>query len=362
MILDEPGLRFISLFDKVDPDYLKACKEKSIRTGAALLKMMNNGLSGVAVHDRRLLIVEEEWSKMLLNLSMRDNPLAQDLIDFKDKGAAEKNVQSEGLSYEANEVHVSIIGNIQDAVLNHKGKEIQQLLDIGFMNRMLHVKTLLRTSSVDLPILEWKSDEFKDLINKWKKAVERATDIGEITITPDAKRLWKKWNSGKTKGALNSVKSKMNPNVRKLTARNGYLGTQLQVVLALLDGVDEIMIQHVNQSFDMMDFNNKSINGIYSKLGSSPTESLTQRILSQFEGSPYGKLTKTELHNKNQNFKAGQLNEVIKELEDSKLIVFDPDTRRQNRLRELAGAGNKITMAYILRSKLEAKEKHEDLI
>ena len=350
----------LPLFDRVDPEYLRACKEKSIRTGAALLKMMSDDVR--PLHDRRLLIVEQEWSKMLLNLSMRENPLAQDLIDMKDTGSAEKNVQAEGLSHEANEVHLSIVGNIQDDVLRNSGKAIQQLVDIGFMNRLLHVKTLQRTSSVDLPILDFESAKLKDLIKRWQKAERIAKDIEEITITPDAYRVWQRWSNVKSKGALTSIESNMNPNIRKLTARNGYLGTQLQVVLALLDGSDKIMVQHVKQSFDMMDFNNKSVVDIYSKLDSSRTQNVTQnisnRILRNFESSPEGKLTKTQLHQKNKDLRARQINTAIEEFIASEIIMFDPETARQNKLI----AGNQKTECYILISKLEEKEKQEDLI
>jgi len=87
-------------------------------------------------------------------------------------------------------------------------------------------------------------------------------------------------------------------------------------------------------------------------------QNISNRILRNFESSPEGKLTKTQLHQKNKDLRAPQINTAIEEFIASEIIMFDPETARQNKLI----AGNQKTECYILVSKLEEKEKQEDLI
>jgi len=351
----------MGLFTEIDPEYARKCYQDGIVTGAALLQLMDDGgIGDIAQHDRRLLSWEDEWQKNLHRFRSKENSLSQDYQKLKDKGAASKKIQGDD-KYKVTKAHISMIGNITPkALLAENGRLVQPLINEGFMNRMLHVSTLMRTGSTDLPVLNWKSDEFQELIARWRKAIANATDIGQITLSSNAQLLQNEWDNVETEIALDSIDSKENPNIRMLNGRRGYLAKQLQIILALLDGSNKILAKHIRVSKVLMEYHHKSIIEIYGNAWSS-TSSLTntERIQEQFLNSPDGRLTKTQLHNshtKNKHMTSEELTKSLEELVDKKFIVFDPETRMRN---EVSG-GNKRTEAYILLEELEAKEKEED--
>jgi len=348
----------LELFKKIDPQYIEDCVDngQGIRTGAGLLGMLDD--SARPLHDRRLLINEQEWTKTMKDLVSPSNPLEQDMVNVKDSGSANKKIHQEGASSKVTEAHVSMIGNITDDSLKaDKGRPLQQLINDGFMNRMLHVKTLMRTNLTGLKMIDWNRNEWQDIIHRWRNTIAIAEDIGEIKLTAQAEVVQQDIADDDTLGSLGSD---MNSNVQLLQARSGYLSRQLQIVLALLDGSNEISVQHVRVSNDLLNYHNKSIAGIYSNVRSSNSSlTNTERIQEQFLASPDGRLTKTQLHNshtKNKKMTSEELTKSLQELNDKKFIVFDPETRMRNN----ASAGNKRTEAYILLSVLEAKEKEED--
>jgi len=319
-----------ALFQQVDPKLTERAKTE-IRTGAALGQLMDDNAR--PLYDRRLLITEEEGGDMLNNLYMKDNNLAGALLVMKDKGTTEKHVQGED-KFKVTGAHPTVVWNITKDTLLSNRSGFNRLLGKGFFNRFLHVRTWLRTASSDIPPLDWNSTSWKELIGRLQRAIEKAKDIERITLHPDANLLQQRWNNRETLTILNSVESGTNSTVQMLTARTAYLATQLQVLLAVIDGRDEITMVDVKASQMLMDYHTKSIRDIYLPSGSSPISSLSpiaQRMLKHFKSSSGARLTKSQIHRKLNDLKADQINIAIEELYDNNEITYDHDTWERNK-------------------------------
>ena len=183
------------------------------------------------VEDKRLLIVEQEFSQALKVMSREGNILSVTIRQAWDSGKLSPLTKTNPI--EATRAHVSILGHITREELLRHLTETEQAN--GFANRFLWA--LVRRSKLlpsPKPIPE---ATLSPLVDRLRAASEFATGMGEMQRDPQAEALWcevyERLSDGRP-GLLGFI-----------TARAEAQTMRLALVYALLDCSPEIMAEHL---------------------------------------------------------------------------------------------------------------------
>jgi len=231
------------------------------------------------IDDKRLLVLESEFSQTLRMLGRDGNilsPVIRNAWDSGDLQTLTKNSPAK-----ATDAHISIIGHIgRDELLRYL---TSTEAGNGFGNRFTWFCV---KRSKPLPFGgEFHKVNLEPLIKDHKRALEFASKGGEIKWAKETKPLWEKVYTTLSEGKPGLIGA--------LTARAEANVTRLSCIYALLDKSLEIEPDHLRAALSIWDYVEASVKFIFqNKIG----DPLVDELLKALSKYPSG-MTRTDLSN-----------------------------------------------------------------
>lgn len=226
------------------------------------------------VKDKRLLVLEDEFSSTLRVMNREGNTLSAVIRRAWDTGDLQ--TLTKNSPAKATGAHISIIGHITKLEL------LRYLSDTeagnGFGNRFLWIlarrsKCLAFGGSGELGL--------EEIIKKVKKAVEYAAITEEITWAEETKPLWADIYPELSKGGLELIDA--------ILGRAEAYVTRLACIYALLDREDLIRPQHLKAAVALWEYCERSLKYIFHGASGNP---LADDIYHLLQNNPGGQTRK----------------------------------------------------------------------
>ncbi|MDP9222794.1 MAG: YfjI family protein [Actinomycetota bacterium] len=229
----------------VDETYSQRQIVDGLSSGEGLLHALrdpNIQAEDEGVADKRLLVIEEEFARVLTVASREGNTLSSVVRQLWDRGEAHTLTRNNPIS--ASGAHLSIIGHITEGELIRKMSESD--LNNGLANR--HLYCCVKRSKYLPSGGNLKVDTIEELAKRIRavaatvKGFERPL---QLVRTDDADMLWREMyeNFSDHPGLAGAV-----------TARPEAQTLRLSVVYALLDAKPEINVDHLEAAKAVWDF------------------------------------------------------------------------------------------------------------
>lgn len=301
-----------NLFELVNNEWSRNQVQRGLSSGEGLIAAVRDEDS---TKDKRLLVVESEFSSVLSMTKRDGNTLSPIIRSFWDEGSAQIMTKNNPIS--VHDAHISIIGHITPGELRARLNQTE--LANGFVNRFLWLEV---KKSKLLPEGGKPSDEeLKVLAGKLLEAIEFAQTMEEMKRDEKARLLWvEKYSELAVErgGAFGNATTR----VRSQIAR-------LSVIYALMDRSNIIKREHLEAARDFWNHCENSARQIF---GESTGDKLADDILQLLRDADNG-LSKTEIIKlTGNNFNAKRINDALKILADDNLahwiIVSKPDSKK----------------------------------
>lgn len=271
------------LYDEADPDFFKRVRNGGLSSGEGLINQVRDSrtekqsikekgrvidyqdvIVDAGVEDKRLLVIEQEFSSALTVMAREGNILSPILRQAWDGGTLAPMTKNNAIT--ATGAHIGIIGHITRDELLRKLGETEQAN--GFANRFIWLAV---TRSKLLPHGARPPDAVMNgLSNKLKRALDRARLIGEIQRDDEARAMWETAYGELEKGIPGLVGA--------ILARGSAHVLRLSMIFALMDGEAIIRPPHLLAALALWDWSVKSVKRIF---GDKTGDSIADRILSE---------------------------------------------------------------------------------
>lgn len=264
------------LMERAEPEWFGARVQRGIQSAEALIRLVDDTHSD----DRRLLVFETEFGRLLATLAQRGNLSAVMKAAFDGKTLA-TTTKDERRSLKATRPHISIVGHVQPGVLASL-PEIE--LSSGFANRFLYGvvgrQQLLPDGGTDLD--DAKVDSLTERIHD---AADHAWEYALAEVDPISRRLHEHFGSqpsvvlprshdfaerwielygfGDTPGPLNQHAAGV---LGEVTSRAPTHVLRLAMTYALADSSPTLELQHLDAAFAVWQFCAASAKTIFGSL------------------------------------------------------------------------------------------------
>ena len=265
-----------------DPTWCGNCIQTGLSSGEGLIYAVRDprGVEDPGIHEKRLLIIDEEFSSTLKMLVRSGNTLSPVLRLAWDESPLQ--ILTKQSPCKATDAHISLVAHVtrdelrRDLTCTEMGN--------GFANRFLWAcvcrsNILPDGSCVPESLIE-------PLAARLKEAVEYAQTLGDCELRRDrcARDLWhsvyRELSEGKP-GLLGSVISRAEPQVMRLAG-----------IYALLDHAGEISEDHLLAALAVWNYCEASARFVFGDaLGDPLADELLSRLKQAFDG-----LTRTEIN------------------------------------------------------------------
>jgi phage/plasmid primase-like uncharacterized protein len=308
--------RVLSLFRNVDEEWASQRLHTGLSSGEGVIwevrdqitKMVKEGKGAGAslveevvdhgVPDKRLLVIESEFSGALRVMQREGNILSRVLRDAWDRG--DLATMTKNSPARATGAGISIIGHITAAEL----RECLDRTDManGFANRFLFA--CVRRSKL-LPFGGNLDDgELFSMAAQVRRAVERARAVRQVRMSPEAADGWVRIYSDLSADRPGLLGS--------LTARAEAQVVRLATIYALWEGGDRIELEHLMAALAVWEFCHKSVEYVF---GDTLGDQVADTILSALKTAGSSGLSRTELSNLfSRNVPANQIARALGEL------------------------------------------------
>ena len=302
---------FKPILSEIDDDWCRHCRGSGLNSGEGLIFHVRdptrdkNGDLIDGVIDKRLYVIEEEFSSVLKRMKGQNNSLAAVLRDAWDGNDLRSMVKNE--PNRATEPLISIQAHTTKAELIDliTGTDCQN----GFANRFLWIYTERSKYLPDggaIPMSDLRSE-----INALHAALEKARDgeETEIPLSPEAKVLWRTvyrdLSEGKP-GLFGAVIGRAEAQVRRLA-----------LVYSLIEGEDQTSLASLKAALAVWRYCEQSAGWIF---GTPFNHREADRIYEKLRKTPEG-MTRTEINRAFSNhLKGPQMEEALSILQKAGAI------------------------------------------
>lgn len=280
------------LFAIVDPTWTTDGIVSGMSSGEGLIYAVRDGAehgdssAGVAnspsrrpdpgVVDKRLLVVETEFSSPLQTARRDGNTLSPVVRDAWDRG--DLRTLTKNSPTRATGAHISILGHITATELRRRLTETE--IANGFANRFLYVcvrraRLLPHGGNLD-------EQDLEKLVDPLRKAIDRAREAGQLLFDPNARQLWE---------AVYPQLSQGQPGLHgSVTARAEAQTIRLALIYALLDRAPAISQAHLEAALAIWEYCDQSARHIF---GDSLGDHVADEILRALQEQ--GELSRTQI-------------------------------------------------------------------
>lgn len=232
--------------------------------------------SGRDPHDKRLFIMDEELSSGLACIRREGNTLSMAIRVFWDSGDYTPLTKNNPVRVRG--AHINFISHITKSELNAMLSSVNMVN--GFANRILWI-CARRTRLVSLP-KRMPTEQIADLQLRIWKLVAQAQALSELSMTADAKALWKK--------AYIELSQEAPGNAGAIINRAEAQTLRLALVYALLDGKKSIDTSHIISALALWRYAAESAAFLFGENRADPME---QKILARLK---LGSATVSDIH------------------------------------------------------------------
>ncbi|MCX6972269.1 MAG: DUF3987 domain-containing protein [Verrucomicrobia bacterium] len=262
--------------------------------------------------DKRLLLFEGEFGSVLRVMQREGSTVSSMLRNAWDTGTlrnlANAHRNKKGESLRASDCHISIIGHITRAELSKLISENDSAN--GFANRILWVHSARTKLLPDGGSI--KSVNFDTEIKMLKLATSHARTKGELAWSPEAKAYWRHIYGALTQdhpGRWGQV-----------TSRGEAQVVRLSLLYALLDGGEQIGIEHLKAAESVWKYCSESARWAFME---SRFSRHAQSILNALAQGPMS-LTRISADVFKANVHRNEIEECIREIENEITITKQP--------------------------------------
>lgn len=257
-------------------------------------------LTDEGVQDKRLLVFESEFGRVLAVLNRETNTLGAIVRDAWDTGDLAVLTKA---PTRATGAHVSIIGHVtpEELVANCD----QAWITNGFLNRYLVV--MVRRSQL-LPIPEaFDGEELAGLAKTWTAALLRARGLGRLGWSPQGRAWWE--------ATYPSLLTTETGKVGAMKVRAAPIVLRVAMTYALLDGSKVLTPVYLEAAGEVWRYSERSVEYLFGESTGNATADVILRYLrARLE------MTKTEIHKLfNRNKEAHELDAALAVLEHAGL-------------------------------------------
>jgi hypothetical protein len=320
-----------SLLEMVSPEWSTRIKD-GYQSGESIIHAVRDPIHGIipinkrkagtadevkealldeGVSDKRLLMHEEEFGRLLTVASRTGNTLSTTLRkawDSKQRLYTEGKISPE----QATGSHISMIGHITVTELLECLKEVEN--KNGFSNRVLWIGTK-RTKQLPIPPwINWRKQG--DIIERLQKVIETfgtGSQEREIHWSKDAEALW-----GKFYRSINATNKGI---VGSIIARSDAHVLRLAMLYTVLDNSALITEQHLQAAIAFWRFCERSAMWIF---GEKTGNKEADQIYWALQREPKGSLTRTEISEDvfNRHASKQKLDQAFSALVDADLVTM----------------------------------------
>lgn len=268
------------------------------------------------VEDKRLLVVEPEFARVLSVMTRQGNTLNAVLRDAWDRGNLHVMTKT---PIHATAAHICLIAHITTEELRRELRETDSAN--GFANRFMWLA--VRRSKL-LPIPEpFQSMQVEKLGQELATLLEWARGVGRMQLDPSASDLWKAAYedlSVERAGLAGAILGRSEPQVLRLA-----------LLYALLDGSDTVHTQHLVSAIELWAYSERSA---YYVFGDSTGDYVADTIYQALRQSKH--LTRTQISGLfDRNVKADRIALALLGLEGSNKARKDTEIRGEGRPSEV---------------------------
>jgi hypothetical protein len=341
------GLRMVEyLLEEVSPEWLDDCIDSNMQTGEGIVQRIRDERRGIppgrpkksdpleppqevildaGVGDKRLQLVEEEFSYTIKQAHRRGNTLVEALRQAWDSPRALRTTNKNS-PLKASDPHVSLIGHCTKDELVNTITEVE--LTNGFANRILWCGTERRELLPDAQWLDWKQyplilDELKVVFQQYFANTEEPV---RFKRDQEAEELWqtlyRKFNNEKGSGIMDAV----------LVRDTSHL-LKLALIFAILDQAKEIKRVHLEAAWAICDFSQASARWIF---GMTTGSYLANQILWALRRSKEG-MERTVIYRDvcNRNTPSTKLDQALSVLTKNGLVQVKLQRSKKGQLTEI---------------------------
>ena len=256
------------------------------------------------VADKRLLVVESEYARLLSVMAREGNTLSPLIRQAWDTGNLRSlSKQSPG---KATGAHISIIGHITEAELDKSLCDVDAMN--GFGNRFLWFmvkRSKLLPHGGDASVLP-------PLQTKLQTALAKARTFGAMTRTAAATALWADLYAALSESESEGIYG-------ALVARGEAQVLRLSMVYALLDGMAEIGVEHLRAAYALWQYCEASCQRLFGEVKEMPP--LQKKLLQIITAEPG--ISRKGLHKAtNGHFPTEVLADALAGLRDAQQITI----------------------------------------
>jgi hypothetical protein len=307
------------LMELVEPDlWTTKWPRKGLSSGEGIAAVLEdkysddgNGNLKVEFTEKRLFVVEPEFSKVLAHTRREGNILSQTLRETFDSGhLCTMTVKPR----EVHGAHVVIVGHITPAELRKRFTAVDQAN--GFGNRFLWfaVKSdKCLPNSQPLPV-----GPLKEFAAKLKAALAKARTVGRVGWGVKAKKLWENEYPG--------LRKSQDDMVGEMTARRSAQVLRIALTYALLDrgsyalrrGSCCILLPHLEAALAVAKYSVQSVEMLFNRKAS---DSLEDRIYAMLGAGP---MMKKDFY-RHLHSKAEDVDAALERMERNELVKCDKE-------------------------------------
>jgi DnaB-like helicase N terminal domain len=237
------------LYAQAEPRWHDEQVRGGLSSGEGLIRAVADDNEDVV--DKRLLVLEQEFSRVLVVAAREKSTLSEIIRDCYDHGRLRVMTRQDPLK--ATGAHISMIGHITMEELRHRLTSLDAAN--GFGNRQLFAcvrrsKLLPHGGNLDPAAVD-------HLVEHLQAAIRDAQAIKQVlTRTPDANHLWEEAYRAWAENSLSGLAG-------ALTARADAHTLRLSVAYALLDGSARIEAEHVQAALAVWNYCQASVRYLF---------------------------------------------------------------------------------------------------
>ncbi len=270
------------------------------------------------ITDKRLLVKESEFARVLLAAGRQGNTLSPVLREAWDHGQLSLATRNQAIS--ASGAHISLVISItKEELLNRTAKDD---IDGGLFNRFLWV--LSRQSKALPEGGKLSTVDFSGLQNRWDKIHDQAGHLHQLRLDEEAQDAWGRDHASNS-GLYAELTAERSGRFGQVTARAAPITLRIAMIYAVLDGSECIRRSHLDAAVEVWRYAEDSARYIFgSGTGNYAADVILRALV---EAGPAG-LSRTDISEKlGKNRKAEEVEAALAFLEGQGAIAKIPVVR-----------------------------------
>jgi hypothetical protein len=304
------------LFESVDADFHAACVQEGLSSGEGLISAVRDPQYGIVkgeevmtdpgVSDKRLLVVESEFGRVLAVMKREGSTLSAVLRSAWDHGNLRVMTKSQ---LRATAAHICVLGHITpDELVGGLG---ELWIANGFANRFLWI-AVRRSRPLAWPE-PFDGPTLADLTGRWKAALDAGRKVGRMGWTEDGRALYEE--------VYPDLGSERSGIAGSLIARGAPCVLRLAMGYALIAGSSRIDVEHLNAALEVWAYSERTVDYLWGETTGNPHADV---ILGEMRAR--GEITRTDIRDL---FSRNEPKHVIDAALELLLLLGKAESRRR---------------------------------